>query len=308
MFDCCSAGPPLKGQASKSLFGGSAQGTGSHSMLRDGPKTGTKDGPRMWQFILVPWFIAVVILVITVLSQGASVCAVVIPALLVCIATAVLAWEKRVNDMPTSIFCLLCCLAAFSAFIVSLVTYIHFLEPYHSLGMGATYLDMLPSQSALGASDASAIVFAPGTSVDTHRTYGYVDARNPGGTVYCVAPVSNQWTIAEPSVQFFAAGTDCCGKRGAFGCSQGGNGARGALLLATEETAQKGYKNAVEGAAVAYGLQPGNGYLLLTMVSDPMKIRNDKYDGAVKLLLIYIFVYLVIACMTGYMAHNAAKK
>lgn len=264
----------------------------------------------MREFILVPWLLAVVILLITVISAGASLFWVIVPSLLICGGCSALAWEnhKKPQGMARAIFYILCGLGGFAAFIVSLVVYVHFLDPYHTLGMGATYLDMLPSQSAQGASDATAIVFAKGSSIDTARTFGYVDARSPGSTVYCVAPVSNQWTLTEPVVQFFAAGTNCCNKRDAFGCGQGGTGSRGALMIAREETAAAGYKMAVEGAAAAYGLQPGNGYLLLEMVQDPMAYRSSRLDSAIKLLLIYIFVYLVISCMTGYMVHNAAKK
>lgn len=263
----------------------------------------------MRDFILVPWLCAVVILLITIISAGASAVWVVLPAFFVCGVSGYSAWERyKMSQMPTAIFYILCGIAGFCAFIASLVTYIHFLQPFHDLGMGATYLDMLPSQSALGASDATAIVFAEGTSIDTGRTFGYVDARNPDGTMYCVAPMGNQWTIAEPKVQFFAAGTNCCGKRSSFGCSQGGTGSRGALMLATEETAAVGFKKAVEGAAVQYGLQPGNGYLLLTVVQDPMQYRWDKMNAAIQLVLIFAVVYLMIACMTGFFAHNAAKK
>jgi len=228
----------------------------------------------MWEFIIIPWLCAVVILTITTVSLGASLFWVIVPSLLVCGFSAWHAWSSHKNcQQPMAIFYLLCCIAGFAAFIVSLITYIHFLEPYNYLGGGATYLDMLPSQSALGASDATAIVFAAGTSVDRARTYGYVDARQPDGTIYCVAPVANNWTRAEPSVQFFAAGTDCCGKRSGFGCGEGGSGARGATVLATEGTCDPGFKHAVEGAAVAYGLQPGNGYVLLNMMKDPMAME-----------------------------------
>lgn len=305
MFECCKEGPALKGRGG---YAGSQNAIGSHSILRNGPLTGQLAGPRLRDFILVPWLIAVGILLITILSRGTAAFWVVAPGVLVCGVSGALALEKyRNRESPVAIFYILCSISGFAAFIVSLVTYVHYLQPYHELGRGATYLDMLPSQSALGASDASAIVFADGTSVDTSRSYGFVDGRNAGGTIYCVAPVSNHWTLAEPGVQFFAAGTNCCGKLTGFGCSKGGTGARGATILASEETADPGFQKAVEGAAVAHQLQPGNGYLLLNMVTDPMELRTDRHDSAVRLLAIYAFVYLWISCMVGYMAHSMSK-
>lgn len=249
------------------------------------------------------------LVIISTISAGSSIFWVVVPSLVLIGASCSLGVEKYYKrDQPSAIFFSLCIIAGFSGFVASLITYVHYLAPYHELGLGATYLDMLPSQSAMGATDATALVFAAGTSIDTTRTYGYLDARHPDGITYCVAPLSNQWTMREPGVQFFAAGMNCCGKRSDFGCGQGGSGARGALILAREETADPGFKHAVEGAAVQYGLQPGNGYLLLTMLQDPMLFRQDKLNTALKLLLIYVLVYLVIACVTGFMAHNMSKK
>lgn len=277
-----------------------------------------QEGPGMLEYILVPWLCAVIILTIAVLSFGSSWVWVVLPPLCVCCISGMLAWQKYKQsnstlpgtssggDQSLAIFYLLVLVGGFAAFIVALITYAHFLLPYNQLGGGATYLDVLPSQSAMAAADATAIIFARGTSVDQQRTFGFVDGRNPSGTMYCVAPVSNQWTQAESSVQFFAAGYDCCGKRSGFGCGSGTG--KGALVLFREDNEPAGFRNAVEGAAVAYGLHPGNGYLLLTMVADPMEYRQTKLDNAVKLLLIYSFVYLLIACMTGYMAFNAAQK
>jgi len=281
----------------------SQQLQGSANSLGSTRSGGT--GPSLLSFILVPWACAVLCVLITTLSAGSSLFWVIAPSILIIGASSSLAWEKfHRQQTSTAMFYSLCLVAGFSGFFASLIAYIHYLRPYHELGMGATYLDMLPSQSAMGATDATALFFAHGTSIDTARTYGYVDARNSGGNTYCVAPLSNNYTMREPSVQFFAAGMNCCGKRSAFGCGQGGSGARGAMILAREDNADPGFKAAVEGAAVEYGLQPGNGYLLLYMLTDPMVFRQDKLDNALKLLLIYTLVYLVIACMTGFMAKN----
>jgi len=283
-------------------------GVGSHSIMRSGPLADAQEGPSMLGFILIPWLLSVAILLITFLSLGSSWLWVVLPALLACGLTASSAWDNyKKGFQPMAIFYILCLLGVFSAFVMSLIIYIHFLEPYNELSGGATYLNVLPSQSALSVSDGTAIVFSQGTSVDTSRQYGYVDARNPDGTMYCVAPLSNTYMELETSVQFFAAGTDCCGKTTGFGCGQGSTQQIGALMLATEYDASEGYKNAVEGAAAHWGLQPGNGYGLLTMVSDPMTYRSDKLDSAVKILLIYTMAYLLIACMTGYMAYSQSN-
>jgi hypothetical protein len=304
------------------------------SMLRSSPGQDFAGGPSLAHFILHPWLISVILLLVSFLSAGRSWFWVIVPSILVCAITMSSAIKvHKMGDNATAIYHILCFIAAFAAFVVSVITYVHFLRPYNHLGKGATYLDLLPSQSAAGASDATAIMFAEGTGVDISRAYGYVDARSPEGNIYCVAPVSNKYTIAEPGVQFFSAGINCCGKNtkdlgsgeesttsttlapgaaskdeSTFGCGEGGSGARGALILALEESAEDGYKYAVEGAAVAYNLQPGTGYLLLNMVADPVEYRNDKWSGAAKLLLVYVFVYLIISCMAGYMGFNVATK
>jgi len=287
---------------SQKLHQGSANSLGSQkSSQSDGPNY----GPSLASFILVPWACAVVCVLITTLSAGCSLFWVMAPSIIIIGASCYLAWEAMQKQQNSkAIFYSLCLIAGFSGFVVSLITYVHYLQPYYELGRGATYLDMMPSQSAMGATDATALYFAQGTSIDTDRTYGYVDARSSSGNTYCVAPLGNNWTIREPDVQFFAAGMNCCGMRSSFGCGQGGSGARGALILAREDNADPGFKAAVEGAAVEYSLRPGNGYLLLYMITDPMLYRQDKLYNALKLLLIYALVYLMIACMTGYMAKN----
>jgi hypothetical protein len=285
------------------------QQQGSANSLRGNSRANGR-GPSLLEFILYPWICAVVIIVITTCSAGNSLFWVVFPSVLIIAVSFTLGMQHYTETKPEPAVWLyaLCVIAGFSGFIVSLVTYSHFLQPYHDLGLGATYLDMLPSQSAMGATDATALVFAQGTSIDNMRTFGYVDPVHPDGDIYCVAPLSNQWTMQEPGVQFFAAGTNCCGKTTGFGCSQGGSGARGALILAREETAAPGFKAAVEGAAVKYGLQPGNGWLLLTMVQDPMQYRQDKWGSALKLLFIYVIVYFLIACFFGCISHNMSNR
>lgn len=264
--------------------------------------------PSLVVYVFVPWAIAVSLVLLTILSLGASAYWTFMPALLVALIAGFMAIEKhRHNEQPEAVLLALCVIAAFSGCIVSLVAYDHFLQPYNELGGGATYLDLLPSQSAMAAADATAIVFAAGTSVDQSRTYGYVDGRNPDGFTYCVAPVANKWTAAEPGVQFFAAGVNCCGKTKDFGCGEGGLGARGATILSTERNALPGYKKAVEGAAVAYNLQPANGYLLLHMMADPMAYRSSKLSSAVKLFFMYALVYVIVAGLTGGMAWQQGK-
>lgn len=310
MFDACT--PNRSRQGSQQGLTSSFQGSGKQ-LASEKSTFGRGDTRQaavpLRDFILLPWACAVVIILITTLSMGASLFWALAPSFLIIGGAISMGMEKYWRkDNQSAIFYCLCVIAGFSGLIVSLITYVHFLQPYHELGMGATYLDMLPSQSAMGATDATALVFAQGTSVDQARTYGFVDARNPNGDIYCVAPLSNKWTIREPGVQFFAAGINCCGKRSSFGCGQGGSGARGALILAREDNADPGFKAAVEGAAVQYGLQPGNGYLLLNMLQDPMAYRQAKLHSALWVLLIYVLVYLIIGCMTGYMAWNMSKK
>lgn len=300
---------------------GSSGTGGFHSMMRSRPGVFSDSGPGLAEYILIPWLCAVIILTITIVAKGSSWLWVILPSLLLCGACGTLSLTKYKQSLidarnlhpddravsgqqSMAIFYLLCLMAGFSAFVVSIIANAYFLNSYHKLSGGATYFDMLPSQSGMSASDATAIVFAHGTSVDQSRTYGYIDGRRRGGTMYCVAPVADSWTRAEAGVQFFAAGTNCCGRRTGFGCGEG----LGALVLAREEDADSGFRAAVDGAAAAYGLQPGRGYLLLRMVADPLAYRNDKMDNAVKLLLIYGLVYLMISCVCGYMAHNSANK
>lgn len=282
--------------------------TDSHSMLRSGPMTQFV-GPKLYEFILVPWVCAVVILCLILLCEGCSKFWVFAPFFImmgICIFYGYKRFKQR--RLPEVGIAGLCAISCLAAFIIGMITYVHFLSNYCYMKGGASYFNVLPSESPLGHSDMTAMVFADGTSADGSRTYGFVDGNSAYGKMYCVAPMSNQYTAQESGVSYFAAGINCCNARSNFQCGEAGKGANGALLYATEETAAEGFKKAVEGAQYAYGLTPMSGYLLVKVVQDPVKTFDSYWRNSVKLILVYLGVYFIISCMIGYMAYRAFMK
>mmetsp|Transcript_72345 Transcript_72345/g.125432 ORF Transcript_72345/g.125432 Transcript_72345/m.125432 type:complete len:349 (+) Transcript_72345:137-1183(+) len=317
---CCNAADMKKtrtqGTGSTRAVGGPgstagmpAGATGSHSMLRSGPLTQLGAGPKLYEFILLPWACAVVILLLILLSEGCSKTMVFLPSMIimgVCIAYGYKRYkQRRLPEVGVAGLCAISCLAAF---IIGMIIYVHFLKKYCGMKGGASYFNVLPSESPMAHADMTSMVFATGTSADSSRTYGYVDGNSATGTIYCVAPMSNEYTAQEAGVSYFAAGTNCCNARSNFQCGEAGSNARGALMLAQEDDAPEGFKKAVEGAQYAYNLLPMNGYLLVRVVRDPVAVFNGYWKNSVKLVLVYLGVYLLISCMIGYMAHRAFMK
>jgi hypothetical protein len=309
----------MNGQRQYDTFGnGNGNGNEIASPLRSHPGVMKPvNSPTLAQYILLPWLTTVFITLWALLTHTCGLFILLLPAILICLITGGICLGKYKQEVKSSVahqpmnpynsswpeiyLLLLIIVASLVAGVVCVIIFCHFFSSFNSLGGGATYLNMLPSQSGMAHSDATSISFAPTTFVDTKRSHGFTDAMD-SGEVYCVAPLANKWTELEPVIQFFAAGIGCCSDSGSFAC--GGGEATGATVIATEENAAAGYRSAVQAAAAAHHLEPATGYLLLNMVSDPMGARQDSWSGALKLTLIFIVVYFLISMPIGYMAYK----
>jgi len=80
-------------------------------------------------------------------------------------------------------------------------------------GNARTYDNVVASEPAAAVADAGKVVFTSESYVSTREAAGYV---TESGNMYCVAPVRDSATAK--TIEFWAAGVDCCEGLGTFTC------------------------------------------------------------------------------------------
>mmetsp|Transcript_110266 Transcript_110266/g.235489 ORF Transcript_110266/g.235489 Transcript_110266/m.235489 type:complete len:342 (-) Transcript_110266:34-1059(-) len=279
-------------------------GSGEHSILRSGglgEQPGTVD---IWELVLVPWLLQVLILVCFLLAGAHGKTHVLweIPIVTLVLATWFTRHHYKKEDNVEVVLGLLCLTAICMGTLVGVYSNLEYLQEYYRLTQGASYYNVLPSEPALGKNDATTLVFTSSSRVDSHRTYGFVDATSANGDTYCVAPVASAEDSATQMrrIQYWAVGFDCCEQRGSFQCGAAGSeSAHGAIVLPEETQEDRAFKAAIRGAEAAYGLLSGQEHLLVRWVEDPIRSRDGLWSGTVILYLIFGGVYLMISSMVG---------
>lgn len=205
---------------------------------------------------------------------------------------------------------LLCIIACVASLILGIYGFQHFLRHYWELGQGASYFNVLPTDSAGSRSDATALVFVNGTRVDVARTYGYLDVTGSNhGNVYCIAPISGGADESEGRIQYFAAGVNCCYQRSAFDCEESSvPGARSGVVLNRAASTDESLRAAVQGALHAYSMEAAEDYVLVSWVNEPVEWRNRMWWHTVELFGVFTFVYFIFSLMLGATLSQAFKQ
>lgn len=278
----------------------------------------------LWELIFVPWLVLVLVLILFLFSgSGQDHWLVIGPLILVAIDSLFLYNRYKVQHSAEIVLGLLVFIAVLAGVAVGGFAHDSFLSEYYRLGEGASYSNVWPQQKASGMMDATSLVFAPGSAVDTLRTYGFVNGHSAiasnghGGDIYCVAPVWRGEGSAEPRVQFWAAGLNCCEPRGAFRCGQASSSTMvanksvsttlGAVVLAQKEQADPMFRAAVHGASATYGLQSGDDYLLLRWSLNPVDHFDSLWTRVRNLFLVFGGVYFVVSVVLGSMMMTLLK-
>jgi len=273
-----------------------------HSLLRSGGSSGyPKGGVNIWELIVVPWLFLAVILECALQggTHGYYLALVTIPIVLLFLNGWFLRFHIARGNNPEVILGILVLTAILISVSVGAYGVCKSLMEYNRLNQGASYFNVLPSESASSKIDATTLSFTNSSLVDATRTFGYTDAHQSKPVTYCVAPISEGF-LFQDRVQYWAAGLDCCEARGNFACyDQKAVGAHGALVW--EEATQNlaGFRSAVAGAQGEYGVTAGDNYLLLKWMNDPVAYRDGLWKNTATLFLIFGGVYLVISSMIG---------
>lgn len=177
---------------------------------------------------------------------------------------------------------------------VGLVAYDLALQSYSFYETAYEYVNVLPSNNAKGYGDAGMIVFAEEAHLDTSRTMGYKDT-----TTYCVAPILDDEHVA--TVQFWAAGMNCCNQRGGFVCDDAWDSKARAGMVIPGTSRVMGdvrleYMKAVRQAEAAYGIASAEEPIFVQWVVDPEKVHNIYMLIGVGILIVANTAYCVAAC------------
>mmetsp|Transcript_14729 Transcript_14729/g.40648 ORF Transcript_14729/g.40648 Transcript_14729/m.40648 type:complete len:293 (-) Transcript_14729:86-964(-) len=168
-----------------------------------------------------------------------------------------------------------------------------YMKEYWRLDNGAVYRQLNPFDPGASHSDATVLEFREGTFVDIQRSVGYMKA----GTVYCVAPVSSKHMAA--SVQYWAAGTDCCGQRGSFTCDDVENPS--ALSGLTIVDSDDSFKTAVRMAESVYDLSPSvTAPVLVMWTLNAVAYKDGLWTSAATLVTVASVVHLVVSSLAGF--------
>jgi len=282
----------------------------SKSILRSG---GSLDSPgaqkvrgssvTLGELILVPWLFLLFILLCFLLGgvNGQHASLGLVPCVLVGLCVAFITYHYRRGNNAEVVMGILCLTAVMIGLVVGLYSVLRSLNEYHRLSQGASYFNVLPTESADSKLDATTLDFTSNTLVDVQRAYGYVDAAEMLPTTYCVAPVSNGEAKSDDRIHYWAAGTDCCESRGNFQCGAAGDpSAHGAIVLPKSVQQSNGFARAVRGAEHAYGLTASDSFLLVRWSRDPVFRRKGLWTSTSTLFLVFGGVYLIISVMIGF--------
>lgn len=212
--------------------------------------------------------------------------------IMVAMATCGFYCSKGVSrpDHPFRLYLSSACLLAISvATPVGLFAYGNYFSEYWFCADSHSYVNILPSEAALGYRDAGMVLFADEARVDASRSLGYKD-----GQVYCVAPILDDSDNSK-NVQFWAAGVNCCGNRGSFSCDDAWDAQAhaGVVLSPQRRDWQPQYENAVRQAEAAFGVISAKNPVFVRWVVDPSKVQMNFWRIGNGILLGASVIYLV---------------
>lgn len=276
------------------------------SLLRRGDEDYDVDNKiTMSELVCVPWVLLVLVLVCYLFAgvNGQIFILWLIPIVLLSLNAAFIRYNYKQGNSDEVVLGFMALAAVVISTAVGVYCNLAMLEELHRLNQGASYFNVNPAQDVASYIDGTSFVFTNTTHADVSRFFGYVDAGSPNRPTYCVAPVTNG-EAAFTSIQYWAAGINCCGKQKPFTCGAAQKrSAHGALLLnpdLQESKHQEFFAKAITGAQDSFALTGGNGYLLLDWKDDPIKYTNDLWYHSWFLMAVFAAVYLAISGMSAF--------
>lgn len=243
--------------------------------------------------IVLPWFMCVAICYMFAMIyhfEPMTVWLVILASLVTCMSMIQHdpQLEKTQSGLWDSSMVHLCLVAIVLATVFGSVAYRSFYSRYWLSHNSHAYANVLPSEAAGPYADAGKLIFSEDARLVVSKALGYKE-----GSVYCVAPIQDD---SDSTVQFWAAGLDCCGARGSFSCDDAWDiKAHSGVVLMPEP----GYVQAVHQAQAAFGLEAVKQPVFVRWVVNPEIVELKDFLFGNGLLVGVCIVFLVLLALFG---------
>jgi hypothetical protein len=181
--------------------------------------------------------------------------------------------------------------AAAAGVLVGYTGYSWYMRLYNAYDDGRAYYNVLPTEAAAAHIDAGMIQFSSTARVDETKSIGFND-----GMMYCVAPIvaPNQGSL----IQYWAVGTNCCGRRSKFFCDAAGKSGKGGVVQLDSgffrTNAMDVWGLAVKVAEAQFDLQSAPHALFVKYVDDPDYEHQMQFNRGALLWLAASGIFLIV--------------
>jgi len=184
------------------------------------------------------------------------------------------------------------------------------MDKYFAYQGQRAYDNVGPTEPALQHLDAGKIVFTTDAVVDVQNVYVSEAAKS-----YCVAPIVREDAAGKQSVQFWAAGLDCCQPGSNFTCDDAADSTAHAGLvyldgLSYPEYDMGKFRDAAKATMDAKGLNGARPQdaLFVKWVKDVDMAHQDYWYTAANFVVMGLCVFAIFATVVGFTIHFSARR
>merc|ERR1719182_1053529 len=228
----------------------------------------------------------------------------VVPIFVIILAASMMASGYAEKKMMLLSLGLLMAFAAASGVLVGYVDYSWYMRLYNAYEDGRGYDNVLPTEPAAAHIDAGKIIFSSTARVDETKSIGFND-----GMMYCVAPIvaPNQGS----RIEYWAVGTNCCGRRSKFSCDASANPGQGGIVQLDSgffrTNAVDVWSLAVKVAEAQFDLQSAPHAMFVKYVADPDYEHQRQFERGMLLWLAASGIFLIVNTLFALLSRQFAK-
>lgn len=207
---------------------------------------------------------------------------------------------------------LVCATAVIAGTVAGLWNYNKSMNKYWAYEGQRTYQNVAAAEPALQHLDAGKLVFIKNTMLDQSKSFAWMS-----GSAYCVAPVVAKGpSMGQHSVQYWAAGTDCCDKGSKFSCDDAADPNAHAGLVYLDDVLLPDYdlgkfRQAAAAALAAQtdlqGTSPEDA-LFVRWVKDVDAAQRDYWYYAASFVIIAVCFHTLFSVLVGFIIHFTSRR